>query len=37
MSEITFSQQIKKSNTDEWYTPAENVKLIVPYLLRGGV
>lgn len=36
MSEITFSQQIKKSNTDEWYTPAENVKLIVPYLLRGG-
>jgi len=33
----TFSQVIKKSNTDEWYTPAENVECIVPFLIRGGV
>lgn len=34
---VTFSQAIKKSNTDEWYTPKENVNIIVPYLHRGGV
>ena len=33
---VTFSQAIKKSNTDEWYTPRENVEIIVPYLHRGG-
>lgn len=27
-----FSLAIKHSNTDEWYTPAEAVELIVPYL-----
>jgi hypothetical protein len=32
-----FSTQIKKSNTDEWYTPVEPVEGIVPYLNRGGV
>lgn len=31
-----FSQLIKKAGTDEWYTTAENVNLIVPYLIRGG-
>ena len=34
---VKFSQAIKKSNTDEWYTPRENVKIIVPYLHRGGI
>lgn len=33
---MTFSMEIMKSNTDEWYTPRECVELIVPYLLRGG-
>lgn len=33
---VTFSQAIKKSNTDEWYTPKENVEMIVPYLHKGG-
>ena len=33
---ITFSQMIKKSNTDEWYTTAENVEMIVPYLKNKG-
>ena len=33
---MNFSQQIKQSNTDEWYTTRESVELIVPYLLRGG-
>jgi hypothetical protein len=32
----TFSQMIKKSNTDEWYTPIECVKVIVPYLRSRG-
>ena len=35
MSEVTFSQMIKKSNTDEWYTTAEDVELIIPYLVGG--
>ena len=33
---MNFSQQIKQSNTDEWYTTKESVKLIIPSLLRGG-
>ena len=32
----SFSDQIKKSNTDEWYTLRESVEVIVPYLNRGG-
>ena len=36
MNDINFSLQIKKSNTDEWYTPVEPVKMIVPYLKRAG-
>lgn len=31
-----FSEDIKKSNTDEWYTYAEDVQLIVPYLKNKG-
>ena len=31
-----FSTQIKHSNTDEWYTPVEPVKIIIPYLRRRG-
>ena len=34
---INFSQLIKNSNTDEWYTPRESVEIIVPYLMWGGV
>lgn len=33
---MSFSDEIKKSNTDEWYTPAECVELIVPFLNWGG-
>lgn len=33
---MNFSQQIKQSNTDEWYTTEESVKLIIPSLYRGG-
>lgn len=33
---MSFSMQIKQANTDEWYTPAEAVEIIVPYLSRGG-
>lgn len=33
---MSFSDDIKKSNTDEWYTPKENVKLIVPFLNMRG-
>lgn len=33
---MNFSTQIKQANTDEWYTPAECVEIIVPYLKRGG-
>ena len=29
---MNFSQQIKQSNTDEWYTTRESVELIIPYL-----
>ena len=32
MGATNFSLAIKRSNTDEWYTPAEAVELIVPYL-----
>lgn len=34
---MNFSMQIKQSNTDEWYTREDAVRLIIPYLLRGGV
>lgn len=33
---MSFSQDIKQSNTDEWYTTKECVELIIPFLLRGG-
>ena len=33
---MNFSMQIKHSNTDEWYTPASAVKMIVPYLKTKG-
>jgi hypothetical protein len=33
---MNFSQQIKQSNTDEWYTTKESVNLIVPILQRKG-
>lgn len=33
---MSFSDDIKKSNTDEWYTPRENVEIILPFLHRGG-
>lgn len=33
---MNFSQQIKQANTDEWYTPEECVRMIVPYLNTGG-
>lgn len=32
---MNFSEQIKHSKTDEWFTEKENVQIIVPYLLRG--
>lgn len=33
---MNFSQQIKQSNTDEWYTTEASVKLIIPSLRRCG-
>ena len=33
---MNFSQAIKQSNTDEWYTPREAVEIIVPYLEARG-
>lgn len=32
----SFSEQIKKSNTDEWYTPESAVRYIIPYLKAKG-
>jgi len=32
MNEFTFSNSIKKSETDEWYSPNNVVDLIIPYL-----
>ena len=32
----SFTDQIKQRKTDEWYTPAKAVRIIVPYLLRKG-
>ena len=29
---LTFSESIKQSNTDEWYTPREAVEIIIPFL-----
>lgn len=34
---MNFSQQIKQSNTDEWYTPKECVEIIVPHLKANGI
>lgn len=34
MPEETFSQKLKHSKTDEWYTPAGPVEMIVPYLQK---
>lgn len=34
---MNFSEAIKKSNTDEWFTPKEVVEAIVPYLERAGI
>ena len=36
MNNKSFSQLIKKSNTDEWYTPQYAVNLIIPYLSKRG-
>ena len=33
----TFSEVLKRRNTDEWYTPVEPVEMIVPFLHRGGI
>ena len=33
---MNFSTQIKKSNTDEWYTPREPVEMIGSYLSSRG-
>jgi len=33
---VDFSQQIKQSKTDEWYTTEDSVDMITPYLVRGG-
>lgn len=33
---MSFSLQIKKSNTDEWYTDKNSVKLIMPSLQKNG-
>lgn len=32
-----FSQQIKTSNTDEWYTLSEDIEKIIPYLKKKNV
>ena len=36
MADKCFSSILKHSNTDEWYTPVEPVKMIVPFLQRKG-
>ena len=33
---MIFSEQIKHSNTDEWYTRKEDVEMIIPYLIKAG-
>ena len=33
---MNFSDSIKHSNTDEWYTPKEYVKAIIPFLQANG-
>lgn len=33
---MNFSTAIKQSNTDEWYTPKENVEIIVPFIHANG-
>lgn len=34
---MSFSQDIKQSNTDEWYTPRDCVELIVPFLVEKNM
>lgn len=31
---MSFSEQIKHSNTDEWYTREEDVRIILDYLYK---
>lgn len=33
---MTFSQQIRTSKSDEYYTPAYAVRIIIPYLKAKG-
>lgn len=33
---MSFSQQLKQANTDEWYTTARSVSLIIPYIKKRG-
>jgi hypothetical protein len=33
---MNYSEQIKHSNTDEWYTYKESVSIIVPFLKQNG-
>ena len=33
---MNFSEQIKHSNTDEWYTTEDSVRLIIPFLKSMG-
>lgn len=33
---MSFSDEIKKSNTDEWYTTPKDVEIIVPFLEKKG-
>lgn len=33
---MEFSKQIKKSNTDEWYTQPYSVEIIIPFLKKKG-
>ena len=33
---MSFIEQVRTSETDEWYTSEDTVEIIVPYLIRGG-
>lgn len=37
MGNSDFTALTKTNSTDEWYTQPEDVELIKPYLMRGGV
>lgn len=32
MRKMNFSEQIKHNNSDEWYTPEDSVRMIIPFL-----